>query len=132
MRWALAIAYFWFGMLKYFPGMSPAEDLAGATIDQLTLGAFGRIGLILLATWECAVAFGLLVFKKQKWPIYLALVHMILTFTPLFLSADISFSHIPFGLSLVGQYIIKNLVFIVALLILLFEGQTKNGGNYYT
>jgi len=38
LRLALGVVFFWFGVLKLFPGASPAEDLAAGTIEALTLG----------------------------------------------------------------------------------------------
>ena len=32
MRIGLGIVFLWFGALKYFPGLSPAEDLVRSTI----------------------------------------------------------------------------------------------------
>jgi hypothetical protein len=50
-----------------------------------------------------------------------AIVHMIFTFLPLFFFPDVSFSKAPYALTIVGQYIIKNLVFLAALCIILKE-----------
>ena len=36
---ALGIVFLWFGVLKFFPNLSPAETLAVRTIEQLTFGA---------------------------------------------------------------------------------------------
>ncbi|MDQ3712138.1 MAG: YkgB family protein [Acidobacteriota bacterium] len=38
MRVALGIVFFWFGILKFFPGLSVADDLATRTISMLSLG----------------------------------------------------------------------------------------------
>ena len=38
LRFALGIVFFWFGALKLFPGVSPAETLAGRTIEALDAG----------------------------------------------------------------------------------------------
>ena len=35
-RVALGIVFFWFGVLKFFPGASSAESIAGETITRLT------------------------------------------------------------------------------------------------
>jgi len=35
---SLGIVFFWFGALKFFPGLSPAQDLAGRTIETLSFG----------------------------------------------------------------------------------------------
>ena len=38
LRIALGVVFLWFGALKLVPGLSPAEDLAGRTIEALTFG----------------------------------------------------------------------------------------------
>ena len=60
-RVALGIVFFWFGFLKFFPGLSPADDLVGRTFARLTFGLIGpQISLPLLALWECAIGLGLI------------------------------------------------------------------------
>ncbi|MGB5919802.1 MAG: doxx family protein, partial [Arcobacter sp.] len=49
-----------------------------------------------------------------RYVVVLFLAHMICTFTPLFILPDISFTHAPYAFTLVGQYIVKNVVFILA------------------
>ena len=39
LRTNVGIVFFWFGVLKFFPALSPAEDLAGRTISALSFGA---------------------------------------------------------------------------------------------
>jgi len=59
-RVALGIVFFWFGALKFFPGLSPAEQLAGRTIEHITLGKVtSNVALPILATWECLIGMGL-------------------------------------------------------------------------
>ena len=38
LRIALGVVFLWFGVLKFFPNLSPAETLVGRTIEQLTFG----------------------------------------------------------------------------------------------
>ncbi len=38
LRICLGIVFFWFGVLKFFPEVSPAQELATRTIEMLTLG----------------------------------------------------------------------------------------------
>src|SRR4028119_1063905 len=60
-RIALGIVFFWFGVLKFFPGLSPAQDLAARTISMLTFGLVGSaLSLPILATWECTIGLGFL------------------------------------------------------------------------
>jgi uncharacterized membrane protein YkgB len=119
MKWGIGIAYLWFGTLKFFPGLSPAEGLAEGTIHKLTFGLIpDNVSIILLAIWE--VAIGLIFFSGffTSFGIRAAVVHMVLTFTPLFLLPEACFTHVPYGFTIVGQYIVKNLVFLVGLGIL--------------
>ncbi len=113
----IGLVYFWFGALKYFPGSSPAEELAKNTIDTLTFSLIpSNIAIILLAIWETALG-ALLMLNYFKRPVIIAtLIHMTLTFTPLLLFPEESFGDAPFSLTLLGQYIIKNLIIIAALL----------------
>ena len=59
LRIGMGIVFLWFGVLKFFPGLSPATDLAVRTIDMLTFGLIpGNISLILLAILESAIGAG--------------------------------------------------------------------------
>ena len=116
----LGLVYFWFGILKFFSGLSPAEALAGSTIERMTFGLIEpEWGLPLLAIWEGAIGLLLLFGICRKCALMAAMVHIILTFTPLFFFPDLCFTDVPFGLTLIGQYIIKNVVFFGVMLALL-------------
>lgn len=122
LRWAIGINYFWFGALKFFNGLSPAETLAKDTIRVLTLGLIpDEVNLMLLAIWEVGIGIIFLSGHFIRFGTNAAIVHMIFTFMPLFFFPDVSFSHAPYGFTIVGQYIVKNLVFLAALLIILKE-----------
>src|SRR3990172_12808210 len=61
LRVSLGVGFFWFGILKFFPGFSPAADLATRTIDVLSLGLIpGNVSILILATWECVIGLGLI------------------------------------------------------------------------
>jgi uncharacterized membrane protein YkgB len=38
LRVSLGVVFLWFGVLKFFPGLSPAQSLAARTIHTLTFG----------------------------------------------------------------------------------------------
>lgn len=119
---SIGIVYLWFGFLKFFPHVSPAEELAKNTIDQLTFGLIpSDISFYILAFWETTVGILLIAGIFRKFTIIVALVHMVFTFTPLVLFPEISFSDVPFSFTIIGQYIIKNIVIVSALLLLLKE-----------
>ena len=116
---SIGICYLWFGTLKFFPGLSPADALAKDTIHSLTFGLIpSDISILLLAIWEVTIGVCLIFNLQIRRIIILTLIHMILTFTPLVFLPEVSFNHAPFTLTLIGQYIMKNLVIIVALLML--------------
>lgn len=120
LRISLGIIFFWFGFLKFFPGASPAEELAGRTINDLTLGLLSPSQAnFILAIWESAIGIGFLTGKYLKQTIYLMLLQMIGTFTPLLLYPGETFLHFPYAATLEGQYIIKNLVLVSGALTLL-------------
>jgi uncharacterized membrane protein YkgB len=121
MAFAIGVSYFWFGALKFIPGMSPAETLVIETVDMLFFGIFPEsISIYIVAVWE--VVLGVLLFTgwKSKLAAAAVLVHMAFTFTPLFLMPDLFFADFP-ALTLAGQYIIKNLVFVVGAMFILSE-----------
>ena len=125
-RWSLAVSYLWFGMLKFFPGMSPAEELAQATIRALSFGLIpDELSIVLLAIWEVGIGLALVSGWFLRFIAQAGIVHLILTFTPLFFFPELSFTQVPFGFTIVGQYIVKNLVFLVAFGILLTEKQPE-------
>lgn len=122
LRWAIGINYFWFGMLKFFTGLSPAEGLAKDTIHVLTFGLIpDEVNLMLLAIWEVGIGVLFLTGFFIRFGAVAAILHMIFTFMPLFFFPEVSFSHAPYGFTIVGQYIVKNLVFLAALFIILKE-----------
>jgi uncharacterized membrane protein YkgB len=122
MRIALGIVFIWFGALKFFPGMSPAEDLVQATVPFLP----GRLFLPFLATWEVIIGLGFLTGRFLRLTILLLFFQMPGTISPVFLLPEVVFTSFPFGLTLEGQYIVKNLVLIAAALVI---GATVRGGQ---
>ena len=127
LRLALGVVFFWFGFLKFFPGASPAEGLAGRTIETLTFGAIPQgTALMILAIWECAIGIGLFVGRWMRAVLLLLFVQMLGTITPLFLFPTETFTVFPIAPTLEGQYIIKNIVIVSAAIVL---GATVRGGE---
>lgn len=122
LRVGLGIIFVWFGALKFFPGMSPAEDLVRATIYFVDPDIF----IPILATWETLIGIGLIVGRWMRLTLLLLFLQMPGTALPLVLLPDVVWSSFPFGLTLEGQYIIKNLVLVSAGLVL---GATVRGGH---
>lgn len=121
---SLGIVYLWFGLLKFFPGISPAEALAKDTLSMLTFGLVPtNVTYLILASWEVMIGIFLLLNLRIKFVIYLALLHILFTFTPLFLLPSMSFNEKIYLLTLVGQYIVKNLIIFSALLFVYPENE---------
>lgn len=115
LRCSIGIIYVWFGMLKFFHGYSPAEDLAINTIHKLTAGLIpAQTSLILLASWETVVGVLLILGWQVKKVLLFLVLHMICTFTPLLFFPELSFKFLPYGFTLVGQYIMKNIIILSA------------------
>jgi uncharacterized membrane protein YphA (DoxX/SURF4 family) len=127
LRVSLGIVFFWFGVLKFFPGLSPAQDLAAHTIEVLTLGVVKpSLSVPLLALWECLIGLGLITGRFMRVTLLLLFVQMAGTITPLFLFPNETFTRIPFAPALEGQYIIKNIVLVSAGIVI---GATVRGGR---
>lgn len=127
LRVCMGIIFFWFGFLKYFGGLSPAESLAIRTIDMLSFGLIGpevvRYGL---ATWEVLIGIGLIFKFYLRETLLLMFFQMLGTLTPIVLLPEEVFKIFPYALTLEGQYIVKNLVIIAAGMVI---GATVRGGR---
>jgi uncharacterized membrane protein YkgB len=127
LRISLGVVFFWFGLLKFFPGLSPAQSLAGRTVALLTFGAIQpSLAVLLLAAWECVIGLGLIAGVWMRFILLLLFVQMLGTLTPIFLFPTEVFYRIPYAPTLEGQYIIKNFVLISGALVL---GATVRGGS---
>ncbi|HMS39774.1 MAG TPA: DoxX family protein [Pyrinomonadaceae bacterium] len=119
LRWGLGFIYLWFGVLKFFPQLSSAEQLAGTTIELMTFGLLKpAVSLPLLALWETAIGLALLTGKYQRIAVFSLYFHVAGTLLPLVLLPDQTWSLPPFAASLEGQYIFKNLVTVGAALVI--------------
>lgn len=115
LRVSLGVVFFWFGFLKFFPDVSPAQDVAIRTIGVMTFGLIPeKISIFLLAIWECAIGLGFLTGRFQRFTLLLLFGQMLGTFTPLFFFPGEVFRIAPVVPTLEGQYIIKNIVIVSA------------------
>ncbi len=119
LRITIGIVFFWFGVQKFFPGVSTAEELATRTIEVLTFGLMGRtVSMPLLAIWEVAIGIIYISGKGLRIGTPLLFLQMIGTMTPLvFFPAD-TFTVAPLIPELVGQYIIKNIIIIAGAMVI--------------
>lgn len=109
MRYSIALIFIWFGLLKPL-GMSPEEELIKRTVYWVS----PQIFLPVLGWWEVAVGLCLLYRPLIRIALLLLLLQLPGTMLPLVLLPEICFTHPPFGLSLEGQYIVKNIFLVSA------------------
>lgn len=126
-RLGLGIVFLWFGALKLFPELSPAQDLVGRTIERLTFGIVPpTVSVPTLAIWECLIGLGLITGRFLRATLLLLAVQMAGTVTPLVLFPAETFTQFPFAPTLEGQYILKNIVLVGAAMVV---GATVRGGE---
>ncbi len=119
LRISIGIVFFWFGVQKFFPGVSSAEDLATRTIEVMTFGIITQsLGMPLLAAWEVIIGLTFIFGRFMRIAIPLLFLQMIGTVTPLFFFPSETFNMVPFTPTLVGQYIIKNVVLVSGAMII--------------
>ncbi len=122
LRICLGIIFLWFGVLKFYKGLSPAEDLVRNTVYFFNPDLF----IPVLALWESLIGLGLITGKYMRLTLLLLFLQMPGTALPLIILPEKVWTVFPYGLTLEGQYIIKNLVLISAGLVL---GATVRGGK---
>ncbi len=121
LRIGLGVVFVWFGALKLVPGLSPAEELVLATVPYIP----GEIFMPVLAVWEILIGLGFLTGRALRLTILLLFLQMPGTLSPIVLLPERVFTDFPFGLTLEGQYIFKNVVLIAAAIVI---GATVRGG----
>jgi len=127
LRIGLGIVFIWFGMLKFFPGLSPIEDLVARVIPIISFGMVSpAVGLPVLAALECVIGIGLITKHFLRITILLLFIQLLGAMSPLIVLPSVSWQYIPYVPTLVGQYIIKDIVLIAAGLVI---GATVRGGE---
>ncbi|NBS68594.1 hypothetical protein EBT31_06720 [bacterium] len=110
MRIAIFIVFFWFGILKVL-SLSPAEALVQNLFEQTIPFMEFPTFLILFGALEMLIGILFLIPKATRIVIPLLGLHMATTALPLIILPEVSWSA-PFVPTLVGQYIVKNVVII--------------------
>lgn len=132
LRLSIGLIFFWFGFQKYFPGISSAEDIATRTIEVVSFGLVSHpVSMPLLATWEVLIGLGFITGKFLRATIVLLYLQMAGTFIPLLIFPAETFYLAPLVPTIEGQYIIKNIVFIAAAMVIgaYYNGRTLKSRN---
>lgn len=115
LRVSLGLVFLGFGVLKFFPGASPAEPLAAQTLDILTFGLVPeRTGLILVAGLESTIGLLLLSGRGLRLALTLLAIELVGILSPIVLLPGEMFRGQPFLPTLAGQYVLKDIVVAAA------------------
>lgn len=127
LRIALGGVFLGFGVLKFFPGVSPAAALAEQTFGILTFGLVpAAVARVLIAILECAIGLCFITGKGLRVGVWLLGLQLLGALSPLLLLAGELFSGPHRAPSLEGQYVIKDVVLVAAGMVI---AATVRGGR---
>lgn len=127
LRVSLGAVFLVFGVLKFFPGVSPAQNLVESTTDVLMLGLVpGGVALVMVATMECVIGLCLITARAVRGAVYLLIVQLIGILSPLVLLTHRLFDGPHGAPTLEGQYVLKDLILVGAALVV---AATVRGGR---
>lgn len=112
LRITLGLVFLGFGVLKLFPGASPAEEIVTQTVGALTFGVVEGLGAVLLtAVVETFIGLTLLTGRWLQAGLVVLAVALVGMMSPVVLFAGELFGD---GMTLMGQYVLKDIVFVAA------------------
>jgi uncharacterized membrane protein YphA (DoxX/SURF4 family) len=119
LRVSIGVVFLWFGVLKFFPAVSPAEELALRTLTTLTFELVpARALLIGLAIFESAIGVCFVTGFGRRFALPLLVAHMLGTGLPFLMFPGQLFQGSMFVPTFLGQYIVKNIIIVSAALVL--------------
>lgn len=112
LRVSLGLVFLGFGVLKFFPGVSPAEDLAVRTIETLSLGVVsGGMALLMTAITECFIGITFVTGRFLKAGLVVLAGSLVGIMSPMVLFFSDLFPGAP---TIEGQYVFKDIVLAAA------------------
>ena len=119
LRVSLGLVFLVFGALKFFPGLSPIEDLATQTTSALTFGLVPPgVGLVMIAALECAIGLCFVTGRFLRVAVWLMGAQMMDAMSPLALYPGELFSGPSYAPTLAAQYIVKDVILVAAGLVI--------------
>ncbi|MEA2155797.1 MAG: hypothetical protein QOE11_1937 [Solirubrobacteraceae bacterium] len=115
LRVAVGLVILIFGVLKFFPGVSPAEGLTIKTTDALSLHLVpGHIAIVIVATLETIIGLLLIAGRFLRVAVYLLAGQLIGVLAPLVLFTGRLFAGPHHAPTLEGQYVIKDIIVVAS------------------
>lgn len=119
LRISLGAVFLGFGVLKYFPGVSPAQSLVLATMHLLTFRLVpsvipGMAAMAVVATLESVIGLLLITGRRMRLALVLLAVELAGILSPIVLLPGRMFAgpdHMP---TLEGQYVLKDVILLAA------------------
>jgi len=128
LRIAVGAVFLGFGVLKLFPGVSPAEDLLIATTNKLLLGLVpARAAVVGIGLLESFIGLCLLAGRWMRLAIWLLALELIGILSPLALLPGRLFSGPNHAPTLEGQYVLKDIILAAAGMVI--AAATFRGGR---
>jgi putative oxidoreductase len=128
LRVAVGAVFLGFGFLKFFPGVSPAENLVKATTDLLTFGLVpGGVALVAVASLESFIGICLILGRWMRLAIWLLAVQFVGILSPLVLLTGRLFAGPHHAPTLEGQYVLKDVILAAAGMVI--AAATFRGGR---
>src|SRR4029453_6613248 len=128
LRVALGAVFVAFGVLKFFPGVSPLEPLVEATWSVLTFGIVGgQLALVLTAIIETVAGPAPISGVFARFGLVMLAVAFVGILSPLVFFPGELFT--ASGPTLLGQYVMKNVVLVAAALVVasrVLRGSTRS------
>jgi putative oxidoreductase len=119
LRLSLGAVFLGFGVLKFFPGVSPAQDLVETTTNILDFGLIpGSVALVVIAALECTIGLCLISGRAMRPAIYLLAIELVGILSPLVLLPSRMFGGPHHAPTLEGQYVLKDVIVVAATLVL--------------
>ncbi|KRE23688.1 DoxX family protein [Agromyces sp. Soil535] len=116
LRVALGAVFVAFGVVKFFPGVSPLESLVEATWGVLTFGIVGgQLALVLTAIIETVAGLALISGVFARFGLVMLAIAFVGILSPIVFFPGELFTAA--GPTLLGQYVLKNVVLIAAALV---------------
>ncbi len=128
LRIAVGVVFLAFGVLKYFPGVSPAENLTKTTTNLLTFGLVpGDVSVVAIATLECFIGLALLFGRFMRPAVWLLAVEFVGILSPVVLLSGRLFAGPHHAPTLEGQYVLKDVILVAAGMVI--AAATFRGGR---
>ena len=128
LRVAVGLVFLGFGVLKFFPGVSPAQGIVEATTHILFLGLVpGHVALVIVAALESVIGITLILGRGMRLGLWLLAVEFVGILSPLVLLPGRLFSGPHHAPTLEGQYVLKDIILVGAAMVI--AAATFRGGR---